>query len=824
MSIGRSAFSGCSSLPVENGIGYADSYLVDVTDKNLSTYIIQDGTRFIGSFAFSGCSALTSITIPNSVTSIGDDAFKDCQRLKTVVNFSNLNLVKGSTDYGYVAYYASKVINAPNASFEGNYVFSVIDGTNTLCLYLGDETELTLPENFKGENYVIGARAFSDYTSLTSVTIPNSVTSIGDYAFSGCSGLTSVAIPNSVTSIGNSAFSRCSGLTSISIPNSIMSIGYEAFSGCLGLTSVHISDIAAWCNIEFDHWSSNPVYYSHSLYLNGGEVKELVIPNSVTRIGDFAFSGCSGLTSVAIPNSVTGIGANAFALCTGLTSVAIPNSVTSIQDYVFQGCSGLTSVTIPNSITSIGYGTFYGCSGLRSVTIPSSVERIRDEAFYECSNLKRVVNFSNLRFIEGSSDYGYIAYYADNVINAPNATIEGDYAFHTIEGKNILCAFLGDDTELTLPENYKEENYVIGAGAFSDYTSLISVTIPNSVTSIGDYAFSGCSGLTSVTIPNSVTSIGEKAFSGCKMIAKITIGNGITSISEYAFENCESLEEVYCLAENVPTTPTNAFSGSYIELATLYVPKVALKRYKVNAPWSGFGEIAEFTQTYTITYILDGVEFKKESWEVGTKIETPQAPEKEGHTFNGWENVPETMPANDIVIEGSYSVNKYLLTFKIKDEVISSEYVEYGAKVETPQAPEKEGHTFNGWENVPETMPAMDIVLYGSYTVNIYKVYYYVGEELVHTDEVAYGESIPAYEYIPTNGDKFMGWDGEKYDTMPAHDVTYKANIVSSILYINGDMSDYTIYDLNGRRIENINNLKNGVYIVNGKMTIVNVN
>ena len=227
---------------------------------------------------------------------------------------------------------------------------------------------------------------------------------------------------------------------------------------------------------------------------------------------------------------------------------------------------------------------------------------------------------------------------------------------------------------------------------------------------------------------------------------------------------------------------------------------------------------------YKLFYYIDGKEFRSDSIAYGAKIETPQAPEKEGHTFNGWENVPETMPANDVVIVGSYSVNKYLLTFKIGDEVITSDSIEYGAKVETPQVAEKEGHTFNGWENVPETMPANDIVVVGSYTVNIYKVYYYVGDELVHTEEVAYGDNIPSYEYTPTNGDKFMGWEGEQYDTMPAHDVTYIANIESSILYINGDMSNYQIYDLNGRKIENVKNLKSGVYIVNGKKTIVKAN
>ena len=165
----------------------------------------------------------------------------------------------------------------------------------------------------------------------------------------------------SVTSIGNYAFEYCDGLTSVTIPNSVTSIGQSAFDGCSALTSVHISDIAAWCNIDFgDYDYSNPLYYAHHLYLNGEEVKDLVIPNSVTSIGSSAFSGCSGLTSVTIPNSVTSIGERAF-YRSGLTSVTIPNSVTSIGEEAFWGCKGLTSVTLPDSITSIDNRTFYEC-------------------------------------------------------------------------------------------------------------------------------------------------------------------------------------------------------------------------------------------------------------------------------------------------------------------------------------------------------------------------------------------------------------------------------------------------------------------------------
>ena len=161
----------------------------------------------------------------------------------------------------------------------------------------------------------IGEGAFSNCKSLTSITIPNSVTSIGKGAFGGCRGLTSVTIPNSVTSIGKYTFYDCSGLTSVTIHNSVASIGEYAFSGCRGLTAVYITDLDAWCKIEFAYINSNPLYYAHHLYLNGKEVKDLVIPNSVTSIGSSAFQGCSGLTSITIPNSVTSIGGQAFYDC-----------------------------------------------------------------------------------------------------------------------------------------------------------------------------------------------------------------------------------------------------------------------------------------------------------------------------------------------------------------------------------------------------------------------------------------------------------------------------------------------------------------------------
>ena len=280
----------------------------------------------------------------------------------------------------------------------------------------------------------------------------------------------------------------------------------------------------------------------------------VTIPNSVTSIGDYAFRYCGSLTSVTIPNSVTSIGGGAFDGCSGLTSVTIPNSVNSIGNGAFSDCSGLTSVTIPNSVTSIGSGTFEDCSGLISFTIPNSVTSIGSSAFNGCSGLAS--------------------------ITIPNSvTSIGSRAF----------AYCSDLTSVTIPNSVTS----IGWGAFADCSSLTSVTIPNSVTSIVAGVFEYCSGLTSVTIPNSVTSIGEYAFAYCSGLTSITIGSGIKYIYNQAFANCPELTDVYCYAENVPSTNTDAFEDSYIEYATLHVSKGCLGTYKDVEPWKSFKSILE---------------------------------------------------------------------------------------------------------------------------------------------------------------------------------------------------------------------------------------
>ncbi len=645
-SIGCDVLRGCDNLErlilPYLGDGKNDFYSnLDYTfgfrsQKNLREIKITGGTT-IGEGAFEGYNSLTSIEISDSVTTISENAFYSCTNLERIV----LPFVGDGKDETSLSYVFGNSI--PDSLKTIKITGGTSIGKNAFAGFWKVDT-IELPNTLKN----IENNAFYRCSGLTSIVIPESVTSIGDYAFYDCSGLTSIVIPESVTSIGDYAFYDCSGLTSIVIPESVTSIGDYAFYDCSGLTSVAIQKsitsigefafdcncniyyngvISDWCKINFESPWCNPksnvkgVYIldENKKYNEVGEFNEIILPNTITRIGNYSFSSFNSLKNVIIPNSVTSIGNGAFYNCDSLKSIEIPNSVTTIGFESFSGCNNLEKITLPfigngiddtrfccifkksyihvadypkieiweippslkeviiTNATSIGEDAFSGCSNLTSIVIPESVTSIAKGSFFGCSSLESIT----LPFIGNGSDSNYFSYiFFDEYHlgiddNLPKELLEKyeKYPFaiafqlvpQSLKQIKITNEVSVSDyafyncsslTNIILPEGVTS----IGSHAFSGCESLTLIVIPESVTSIGSHAFSGCESLTSIVIPESVTSIGSYAFSGCESLASIVIPEGVTSIGSYAFSGCKNLTSIV-IPERVTSIGESALYG-----------------------------------------------------------------------------------------------------------------------------------------------------------------------------------------------------------------------------------------------------------------------
>ena len=565
ISIDDGVFSGCTSL---TDIIFPESLVTLGGGSCVTPNYDQGGFSMVGNGpaasmypdiwgAFYGCVGIKTITIPENVTSINGKVFEGCSSLETIYSPSTTApTLKGSPfpatlkeikvpSSAYVDYVSSWSEYASIISADGTGDDSSSDSNDRVIYYTtSDNNPIKLHSNATGAYYnknYFGAKPILN-------TYENGQ---GRIIFDG-----------PVTRFGHMSynpFESCTTLTSITIPDSVTEIGYSVFYNCKSLTRVNISNLSAWFKIDFGNYSANPLYYGAKLYLNGNELTDITIPSDITEIKNYAFYKYKSLTSVNIPNSVTSIGKYAFGECTSLTSVNIPNGVTSIGEYAFGDCASLTSVNIPNSVTSIEKGLFDGCTLLTSITIPNSVTSIGEYAFGDCASLTSITIGSGVTSI---GDKAFSGCKSLTSITIPDSVTEIRY--NTFGG----CTSL---TSVTIPDGVTS----IGKSAFYNCSSLTSITIPDGVTSIGSYAFYNCKSLTNITIGSGVTSIGDEAFycAGGKLvvnsnilsnwfkaalITELVIGESVTNIGDKAFYDCESLTSV-TLPKSVTSIGEDAF-------------------------------------------------------------------------------------------------------------------------------------------------------------------------------------------------------------------------------------------------------------------------
>ena len=451
--------TGLTSLTIPNSVEYIGANAF-YSCSGLTSVTIGKSVTSIGAYAFGNCSGLTTVTIPSTVTSIGYKVFSGCSNLKEIRS----KILDPSRTASYSAF----------EGFPEDVPLYVPDGTkDQYKAAIGWNEFKNIIEGEPKEIFVYDTFEFNGVTYMVTSTNPFTVQVGDDQTAIPVSTTGELEIPSyatydgqdyAVTSIGDYAFSNCSGLTSVTIPNSVTSIGKQAFRNCNGLTSVNIFNLEAWCKITFgDNLGSNPLYFAHHLYLNGQEIKDLVIPDGITSIENFGFNGCEGLTSLSIPNSVTSIGRLAFCNCSGLLSLTIPESVTSIMIGAFDNCRGITSITIPSPITSIEPKTFYNCNKLTSVTIPNSVTSIGGQAFFQCTKLPSVTIPNSVTSI------GEKAFYSCRSLTEVYSLIEEPFAielnvFQNTPEDAILFVPKGTKAKYEATDGWKEFKNIVEMG------------------------------------------------------------------------------------------------------------------------------------------------------------------------------------------------------------------------------------------------------------------------------------------------------------------------------------------------------------------------
>lgn len=624
-------FYGCSKLETITMPSNLENVPYNVFNNctKLNNVTIPSSAKSIGNYAFANCTSLSSITIPSAVLTIGDNAFERCGNLLSV-NFSPNSNLTTVGNYAFLLCATLTSINFNSAmplTTLGSFAF-------WLCYAL---QSIILPDTLQ----VINSYTFADNFQLKNVTFPSGLKSIGNYAF-GNSGIIAASIPNGVTNIGEGAFQGCSGLITANIPTSITSLASRVFNGCTNLTS----------NIVFPA----AITQIPDVIMNNCAKASFTLPNTLTRVGNYSFTGMRAITSVTLPNSVTAIGDSAFAFCSELTTINLNNIITA-NNAAFRYCTKLNNINI-SSLTQINYEIFNNCTSLTSITIPSSCTSIQPLAFISCTSLASVTfaSPSNLSFI-GNSAFSSSAISTISIPNSVNTMEIGIFSYcpnlSTVTLPNTLieipastfiaCSQL---KSFTITSNIKK----IGNNAFQS-SGLENLTIPSTLPYIGDYAFSSCLNLSTVNIQNNdvvfginvfsnsnistliyknftlsvangqasvvgyslpdasvnipvdlisipIRSIGNSAFKDNSNLTTITFSGNITSIKDFAFQNCSNLLKI-----NIPNSVTLIGKSAFNNCTSL--SEITLPKSLISIDTNAFDGCSNFSSIIIYASVTD---------------------------------------------------------------------------------------------------------------------------------------------------------------------------------------------------------------------------
>lgn len=647
--IGENAFSGCTSLPIENGIRYAGCYAIETTDKTLTDYTLKDSVRYLGDNLFNGCKSMTTMTIPAGVTQIGNRTFYGCSSMTTVTLPENLKSIGNEAFYN-----CSKLtaIDIPaGVTTIGNHAFyncSALASAITLgegMTYLGEYAFYNCTAlksiNIPAGMTTIGNRTFYECSSLSTVTLTEGLKSIGEYAFHNCKSLKSIHIPAGVESIGGYTFNNCTSMTEATLAEGLKTIGGYAFHYCSALQSIQI-----------------PVGVSRIEQYTFENCQSLVLatlPEGLTFIGSYAFHNCSALASINIPSTVIEIQNDAFNNDRSLKTMTLPEGLTTLGNSAFSGCSGLTAINIPQSLTKIPNSAFYSCTSLSAVTIPEGVTSIGGSAFYGCSSLRAFEWPSTLSFV-GSSNLS-----SDRLTIVSRAatppTIENgcsDRLFHVPAGSgalyeelypnNIIIEGEGTKVVVTIAEagtlgeevlkqvsNLADVNHLtvsgtinatdiesiknsspnlitldlsgvnmkdIPNGFMSGKTNFTQVVLPSNAETIGEDAFYNCKRMKEITLPESVKEIKNRAFYNTAL-STIVLPEGLTRLGSYVFDDCYYLESV-----NIPAGITGIEESTFLSCRALKSIELPEKvTYINNYAFSGCSALTSVTFPNNMTNI-----------------------------------------------------------------------------------------------------------------------------------------------------------------------------------------------------------------------------